>query len=436
MEEVDGLGAGVLDEHAAGIAVDQRGDGFVELVGEQQDGLVVADVGDSDLADLAGIVGQAEALVEGAGVAVAAADIVEFDAVPEVLGGGAHGLEDLLGAAAESEEVDGEFLQAGEVGVGGEGGIKDEFAGVVAEALVPVVGEAEDLVVVVLLANAGVGVAEDAGFGIAGDEGEDAFLAAAALGDVVFGDEGVVAVIGDGVEVEVEGVAAGQAQVVDGVEPAVGEGLVLAGVDAAGVCGEGGALGNGIEAGEEGEAGVASFGGDMGLAGEAVELEGEQGEEGAVGGDGGAGGQAGLGSDAGEGDGCEQLGEEEETAAGGVEAAGGEVEFTAVGNGGEEGAGGEELGGGAAGQLGAAGMLEDASDGRTCWWGSRRGRAGRRFRGRRVRSRGAERGCGGCARRSRGADGRACGRGWEGRKKSRSGRMRRSRQRLRKDWRE
>ena len=48
MEEVDRLGDGVLDDHAAGVAVDQVGRLGVELVGKQEGGLVVAEVGDGD----------------------------------------------------------------------------------------------------------------------------------------------------------------------------------------------------------------------------------------------------------------------------------------------------------------------------------------------------------------------------------------------------
>src|SRR3712207_7835158 len=56
----------------------------------------------------------------------------------------------------------------------------------------------------VLLAEVGPRVAEDAPLGVVGQEGEHALLAAAALGDVVLLHQGIVAVVRDGVEVEVE----------------------------------------------------------------------------------------------------------------------------------------------------------------------------------------------------------------------------------------
>ncbi len=65
-------------------------------------------------------------------------------------------------------------------------------------------------------------------------------------------------------EIEIEGASAAEvrAQAAGGVVPGVHQGGAAARVDAAGVFGEGGALGDGIEAGEEGEPLVKGFGHD------------------------------------------------------------------------------------------------------------------------------------------------------------------------------
>ena len=363
MKEVDSVGDGVLDQHAAGVAVDQVGYGLLGAVGEQQDGLVVAEVAHRDLAHFARAeAGQGNALLQDEGVAVAAPDVGQPHALPSRRGLGGERGEDVLGAAAESEEADAELVQLGEVGVGGEGGVEDEFAWVAAGAILPGGGEAQDFVVLVGLAHGGVGVAEHTRVGVAGQEGEHALLAAAALGDVVFLDEGVVAMVGDGVEVEVEGLAAGQAEVVEGIEPQSGEAVGGPGVDAAGVCGEGGALGDGVQAAEEGQAGVEGIGADMRLASDAVELEGEQGEDGGACRDEVAAGHAGLAEDGVEGEAGEAGSEQEESAEGGAEGAGAEVGKTAVGEGSGERAGGEDLLGRAAGELGDADRVEGLGD--------------------------------------------------------------------------
>ena len=201
--------------------------------------------------------------------------------------------------------------------------------------LPPAGGEAQGGLVAVLLAHGGVGVAEGAHLGVADDEGWQALLLAVALGHVMLLVEGVVAVIGDGVEVEVEGLATGQAESVGGADPAAGEPGQLAGVDAAAVLAEGGALRGDVEAGEEGEALVEDMGHDVGMAGDAPELEGKQ----------RAVGEQGVEIEAGE-----QGQEEQEAAAGSAEAPGGEVEQLADGGGGVGGADGLlELLGGVAG---------------------------------------------------------------------------------------
>ena len=50
MEEAHGVGERILDEHALGIAGDEIFDGRACVVGEQDGGLVVAEIGDEELA--------------------------------------------------------------------------------------------------------------------------------------------------------------------------------------------------------------------------------------------------------------------------------------------------------------------------------------------------------------------------------------------------
>ncbi len=365
VEEVDRIGDGVLDHHAAGIAVDQGGDRAVHLVGQQQGGLLVAEVGDGDLADRLGVAAEPDRAVEDARGTVDAADIGKRHLAP--LGGrGGQQLVDQLGAAAaQGEEVDAELVEPGEVGVGGQAGVEDEFGRVLAGAVLPGFGEAQDGGVLVGLAQAGIGPGEQARVGVAGEEGEDAFLAAAALGDVVALDERVVPVEGNGVEVEVEGLAEAERGLegADGVVEGIHQGGAVARISAAGVFGQGGALGDGVEAGEEGEALIEGLGHDAGGAADTPQLEGEQGADGAAGREHGAGGQVvareqGVEAEAG------QVGSEQEEAPEvGAEAAGSEVEEATVGDGrgGGEGALGE-LVSGAAPELGHPVPVEHAGD--------------------------------------------------------------------------
>ncbi len=79
--------------------------------------------------------------------------------------------------------------------------------GVLAMGALPEGDEAEDLLGLLALADVGVGVAEGPSLGVLGEEGQDTGLASRARGDVVTLEHRVVAVVGDGVEIEVEGIA-------------------------------------------------------------------------------------------------------------------------------------------------------------------------------------------------------------------------------------
>jgi hypothetical protein len=53
VEEAHRIGQRVLDEHALGIAGDDRLSGGLGVVGEQDGGLVVAEIGDEELPEVA-----------------------------------------------------------------------------------------------------------------------------------------------------------------------------------------------------------------------------------------------------------------------------------------------------------------------------------------------------------------------------------------------
>ena len=72
------------------------------------------------------------------------------------------------------------LVESIEVGVGSEPGIEDDFLRQSTGSLLPESDEVQDLIRLVLLAEVGPGVAEDALLGVVGQEGEYALLAAAA----------------------------------------------------------------------------------------------------------------------------------------------------------------------------------------------------------------------------------------------------------------
>ena len=176
---------------------------------------------------------------------------------------------------------------------------------------------------------------------------------------------GVGAVMGDGVEVEVERAAAAEvdAEAVHGVVPGIHQRRRPAGVDAAGVLGEGGALRHGVEASEQGEPRVEGLGHDVHGPADAPQLEGEQRADGAAGGDHGAARQAVRGEEAVEVEAGEVGGEQEQAAEVGAQAPWREIERAPVGDRRRLGAGGAALLGGAPPELREPGPAQDPGDG-------------------------------------------------------------------------
>ena len=150
-------------------------------------------------------------------------------------------------------------------------------------------------IVLLGLAQIGVGVAEDPRISVLGEECQQAFLPAAALGNVVFFDQGVLAVEGDGMEVQVEGPAMLEAPAGRRRRATSAINLTVAvGRDAATVFGEERTFGNDVQSGKQPQPLIQDMAHDVAVASVAEELEGQQRPHGAAGGDHLRAGEAGL----------------------------------------------------------------------------------------------------------------------------------------------
>jgi hypothetical protein len=136
------------------------------------------------------------------------------------------------------------LVQPVQVGVGGQLGVEHQLNGKGARLLVPEIDEAEDFVCLLGLGDASVGIAENALGGITGQEGQNAFLAAAAPRDMVFLQRFLL-----GIEIEVERGPPWQARLMDIRQPGVQQAQADTMVDAGAIGGPIGTLGDDIEAG-------------------------------------------------------------------------------------------------------------------------------------------------------------------------------------------
>ena len=162
VEEVHAVSNVVLDEHALGIAGDQLGCGSRKLVGDQQGGLLVSQLGDHQFAKRSHVSGQGDLPIQDAWGAVDSGHPFEFDSPPRRDGLGVNLLQHLAGAAAQRDEEDLLVVKFVEVAIGGELGVENQFLRERSGAGFPELDEPKDLVISGLLTQVGVGVAEHA----------------------------------------------------------------------------------------------------------------------------------------------------------------------------------------------------------------------------------------------------------------------------------
>src|SRR3989441_10383773 len=121
---------------------------------------------------------------------------------------------------------------------------------ILAVGALPEGDETEDLFRLLSLADIGVGVAEGPPLGVLGQEGQDTGLAARARGNVVTLEDRVVAVVGNGVEIEVEGIAGEEVLPLHELMQGGEQTGILGRVDPGGVLGKQDLLAEGDEYGE------------------------------------------------------------------------------------------------------------------------------------------------------------------------------------------
>ena len=102
----------------------------------------MSEVRRDDLAQRPGIVAEGDGLVQDAGRAVFARHAAQFNAAPGREGEPIDFLQHVVGAPAQGYESDAPLVEAMEIGMGGESGIKNQFLGPFSRALFPELGEA------------------------------------------------------------------------------------------------------------------------------------------------------------------------------------------------------------------------------------------------------------------------------------------------------
>ena len=205
VEKVNAVCDGVFDDHAFGVAGEERrGCSFV-VVGDQQGGKFPAQIFGGDLTQFSFIALKGNCLIDDFWGFIFAMRNIQFATRPGLGRQGHQLLNDLFGFAAEREESNAAPVEFGEIMMGGESGVKDEFGRIATSHLFPVICKREDGIGLIPFQYPGVTVTEHGAGAVLGQEGHDASLGVAATRNVVFFQDGVLAEVSDGVEIEVEG---------------------------------------------------------------------------------------------------------------------------------------------------------------------------------------------------------------------------------------
>jgi hypothetical protein len=185
-------------------------------------------------------------------------------------------VEQLRASSPERDEPNALLIQAIQVRVGRQPRVKDQFLRQSARAFLPETNEGENLVILLVLAEIAVGVAEETLLAVLGQKREDSLLPTASFGDVMLLDESVFAMKWDGVKVQIERPAMLQPQAREGIEPTFHQFGIAGWLDTTTMLGEERTLGHDIQAGEQGQSFIEHCAHDVQVPLGAEQLYGEQ----------------------------------------------------------------------------------------------------------------------------------------------------------------
>src|SRR6266699_5061255 len=132
---------------------------------------------------------------------------IEFDGAPSGARQQRNFLQQSRRPPPKSDKGNPHLVQLGEIRIGGEARIKNQMAGLLAVSAPPEGNKVEDLIGLVAFAQVGIGITEGAARGVLSQENQNAGLAAAARRYVMAFDDRMLAIIGHGMEIEIEGLA-------------------------------------------------------------------------------------------------------------------------------------------------------------------------------------------------------------------------------------
>jgi hypothetical protein len=176
----------------------------MELIGDQEGGLLMPQVLDDDLAKLSLIVPQLDPAVQNPWGLIDPRDSLKLDSPP-----GRNRLlvnlpKPLGRTSPERDEANPHPIEPIQMAIGRQLGVKDQLLGELPGSLLPELDEPKDFLILLILSQLSIGIAKHPFFSILGQEGQNPLLPPTPLRNIMLFHQGVFAVEGNGMEIQIK----------------------------------------------------------------------------------------------------------------------------------------------------------------------------------------------------------------------------------------
>jgi hypothetical protein len=163
--------------------------------------------------------------------------------------------------------------------IGRQPGVKDQFLRKFPRSLLPELDESKDLCILFVLSQLSIGIAENPLLGILSQESQNSFLAATPLGHIMLFHQGLFAVKGNGMEVQIKRISPRKPEPSYGIKPQPHQPRIRGRIDPTAIFGEKGPLGNHIESGKQSQSLIQDIAHDMAVPSASKELQPQKGKD-------------------------------------------------------------------------------------------------------------------------------------------------------------
>jgi hypothetical protein len=163
--------------------------------------------------------------------------------------------------------------------IGRQPGVKDQFFGKLPRSFPPELDESQNLLILIVLAQLSIGIAENPLLGILGQKGQNPFLPTTPLRHIMLLHQGLFAVERNGMEIEIKRTSPRKPEPSYGVKPQPHQPRIRSRVNPTAIFGEKGPFGNDIESRKQSQPFIQNIAHDMAVSSASKEFESQKGTD-------------------------------------------------------------------------------------------------------------------------------------------------------------